>query len=84
VLTQRSLRAEAAFLLGVEAALAHQSGNTVFAAALALRSQCGANSWAAIGLTALLEDGFDHFDKLLVLLVPWTLALMPMSVEAAF
>ena len=84
VFALRGWRTKAAFLPGAQATLTHQSGYTVFSAAYSLCSQGDAESRAAISSTTFLEDGFDHFDKLLVPLAPWSLALIPMSVEAAF
>ena len=80
----RGLRTKATFLPGTQATLTHQSGHAVFAALDALGSQGCAQSWAAIGLTTLRKNRSDHFNKLLVFLVPRSLRFLSVSVEAAF
>ena len=79
----RGARNKAPFLPCLQVILAQEPGDAVFAATFSGLAQRGAEPRAAVSATALLEDRFDFFHQLLVLLPARALRLVLMGVEAA-
>src|ERR1700744_3085631 len=83
VITPGGVGHKAPFLAGVEMRLAHQPGDAVLAAVLALSLQRGLDARTAIGTTVGLEDQFDLLDQFLVILCASTGRLLLVRVISA-
>jgi len=73
---------EAPLLPGPQAALPHEPGDAILAAALAAILEIEPHPWTAVGAPALLEASLDQRTQLLVVLSAWALGLAAMRGQA--